>query len=68
MHALRRRAVLLSRRLLSQAVSLRPVPGVLDIGRLLLSEAVALPPVFSHVRVRGRLLPKTVSTVLLARK
>jgi len=68
MHALRRRAGLLSRRLLWQTVSLHRVPGPADISRLLLSKAAALPPMFSHVMVRGRLLPKTVSTVLLARE
>lgn len=68
MHALCRYSVLLPRRLLSQTVSLHSVPGAADHGRLLLSQADAVPPVFLHVVVRGRLLPKTISAVLLARE
>lgn len=66
LHSLCCNPVLLSGRLLPQAVALHPVRGPVDIARLLLSQAAALPPMSSHVLVCGRLLPKTSSAVLLA--
>jgi hypothetical protein len=67
MHAMRHRPLLLSRRLLPKAVSLRPMSGAAGIMRLLLSEADALCPVRLHPIVPGQLLSETTSDVLLAR-
>ena len=68
MRALCRRTLLLSRRLLSQTVSLLPLLDALDIVRRLLSQAAALHPVLPHSVVRRRLLPKTAAAALLARE
>jgi hypothetical protein len=68
MHAMRRHPLLLSRRLLPKAATLRPASSAAGIMRLLLSEADALCPVPLHPIVRGRLLSETTSDVLLARE
>jgi hypothetical protein len=68
MHALCRHNVLLSRQLLSQAVSLHPLPGVANVVRLLLPKTAAVYSLCVFASVSRRLLPETVSAVLLARE
>ena len=68
MHALRRRAVLLSGRLLPQADAVHQVPGAIVHVRLLLPQADAMHAMFVFPVLSGRLLPEAVPDVLLVCK
>jgi hypothetical protein len=66
MHAERCGSMLVSERLLSQAISVHTLPQLVEVMRLLLSQANAMPAVQPDVVVSRQLLPQTVSAVLLA--
>jgi hypothetical protein len=68
MHAMCRRSMLLSRKILSKTAPLHPMPNPIEIARLLLPKTAAMHAVFSYALLPEQLLPKTLSAVLLARE